>query len=49
MEMTVSFSGGRKLAAQAGDFVVMTDQPEESGGENSAPTPFQLFLVSIAT
>ena len=28
---------------------VRTDQPKEAGGEGSAPSPFDLFLASIAT
>lgn len=30
-------------------FTINTDQPIASGGENSAPSPFDLFLASIAT
>lgn len=45
----VSFPGGKRVDARIGDRVIMTDQPVESGGEDSAPTPFMLFLASIAT
>lgn len=29
--------------------VVATDQPIEAGGTNEAPSPFELFFVSLAT
>ena len=45
----VSFPGGKRVDAHFGNTVVRTDQPEEYGGEGSAPEPFQLFLASIAT
>lgn len=40
---------GMRMEAQLGDFTVATDQPEEDGGTNSAPSPFDLFLASLAT
>ena len=49
MSMQISFPGGVSVAAQAGDFSILTDQPEASGGENSAPSPYALFLASIGT
>ncbi len=30
-------------------FEIITDQPEKAGGENSALSPFDLFMVSIGT
>jgi putative redox protein len=47
--MEVYFPGGKKAFAKFGDFVVETDQPVRAGGDASAPTPFELFLASIAT
>lgn len=41
--------GGMRLEAQLGDFTVATDQPVADGGNNSAPSPFDLFLASLAT
>jgi len=35
--------------AHFGPFTVRTDQPQGGGGEGSAPTPFELFLSSLAT
>ena len=49
MEMTVDFPGGVRARAHFGSFVVETDQPKSGGGEESAPTPFELFLASLAT
>lgn len=48
-DITVSFPGGKKVDAKIGDFVIKTDQPVYQGGEGSAPSPFDLFLASIAT
>ena len=45
----VSFPGGKKVDGKIENMVIKTDQPVKDGGEGSAPEPFQLFLVSIAT
>lgn len=47
--MKISFPGGQKVNAIFNQFEVKTDQPIESGGESTAPTPFSLFLSSIGT
>ena len=47
--MTVSFPGGKRVAAAYDGFEIATDQCKESGGEGSAPEPFDLFLASLAT
>lgn len=49
MEMIVDFPGGARVDAHFNDYTVMTDQPPAGGGEGSAPTPFAMFLSSIAT
>lgn len=49
MEITVDLTGGRRVEAEVRGRRVATDQPKESGGEGSAPAPFDLFLASIAT
>lgn len=49
MKIDVQFGGNLKVNAVAGDFTILTDQPESSGGDNSAPGPFVLFLSSIVT
>lgn len=48
-EIKVSFPGNLKVEAAVRDFTLLTDQPEKSGGDNSAPSPFELFTTSIAT
>jgi ribosomal protein S12 methylthiotransferase accessory factor len=48
-EMLVTFPGGKKIATAVGTHAILTDQPVAKGGEDSAPTPFQLFLAAIGT
>jgi ribosomal protein S12 methylthiotransferase accessory factor len=47
--MIVTFPGGARVDAQFGQHTIRTDQPVRSGGEDSAPAPFSVFLASIAT
>ena len=51
MEKTieVNFPGGKKVDGKIENMIIKTDQPVKDGGEGSAPEPFQLFLMSIAT
>ena len=49
MDITVDFPGGTRVDACIGSLTVRTDQPKESGGDNSAPSPFSVFLASLAT
>jgi len=49
VEIEVSFPGSVAVEATIRGFVLTTDQPEKSGGDNSGPTPFELFTSSIAT
>jgi ribosomal protein S12 methylthiotransferase accessory factor len=49
VEIVIDFPGGTKVDAHIGSHTVHTDQPVQSGGENSAPTPFAIFLSSIGT
>jgi ribosomal protein S12 methylthiotransferase accessory factor len=49
MDMVVSFPGNKKVDASYNGFTVKTDQPAYSGGDSSAPAPFDLFLASIGT
>ena len=48
-QMTVTFSGGKKVDASYNGFTIATDQAVDSGGDGSAPEPFDYFLSSIAT
>jgi ribosomal protein S12 methylthiotransferase accessory factor len=49
MDMEMYFPGKKRVHARYKGFVVETDQPVEAGGDNSAPAPFDLFLLSIGT
>ena len=49
MDLEISFPGGKRVNADFGQFTVKTDQPARSGGDDSAPSPFDLFLASIGT
>lgn len=44
----VDFPGGVAVSARVGAFSVMTDQPSAHGGGGSAPSPYEMFMVSIA-
>jgi ribosomal protein S12 methylthiotransferase accessory factor len=48
-EMKVYFPGGKRVFADFKGFTHKTDQPAYAGGDNSAPAPFELFLVSMGT
>lgn len=47
--MEVTFDGGKVITAHINGHSVRTDQPLAAGGQNSAPTPFELFLASLGT
>jgi ribosomal protein S12 methylthiotransferase accessory factor len=47
-EIKVTFPGGLRVDAEYKGHVVKTDQPVYQGGEGTASSPFDLFLVSIA-
>jgi ribosomal protein S12 methylthiotransferase accessory factor len=47
--MTVTFPGGRKVTAHFNGFEIRTDQCLDSGGDATAPEPFDYFLASLAT
>ena len=49
MEIVIDFPGGAKVDAHVGSHIIHTDQPVQGGGEDSAPTPFTMFLSSIGT
>jgi ribosomal protein S12 methylthiotransferase accessory factor len=49
MTIDVIFDGNKKINARVGKHIIKTDQPVAGGGEDSAPSPFELFLASIAT
>ncbi|MFC1848848.1 OsmC family protein [candidate division CSSED10-310 bacterium] len=47
MDMEIYFPGGKRVDAKYGDLIIPTDQSVKSGGDGSAPAPFDLFLTSI--
>jgi len=47
--MEITFNGGKVVTARIDDHLIVTDQPLDNGGTNSAPAPFDLFLASIGT
>jgi len=47
--MEVYFPGNKKVFANYKGFTIETDQPADSGGDDSAPAPFDLFLASLGT
>ena len=49
MDIKITFPGNKKVAADFDGMTVLTDQPKESGGDGTAPSPFQLFLASLGT
>lgn len=49
MSMEVVLAGGKRVDALYKGFRIATDQPEEAGGGNTAPSPFDLFLASLGT
>lgn len=46
-EIVVTIPSGRRVDAQIGAHTLHTDQPRDNGGEDSAPSPFDVFLGSM--
>lgn len=49
MDVEIRFDGNKKITALYKGFEIKTDQPVKAGGDGSAPSPFDLFIASIAT
>lgn len=47
--ITVHFEEGMRILATIGKHTIATDQSEKSGGTDTAATPFEVFLSSLAT
>jgi len=45
----VRFPGGKRVTAESKGYCIETDQSEAHGGTGAAPSPFDLFLASLAT
>jgi putative redox protein len=48
-KFNITFDGNKKVSAHFREFTINTDQPVADGGENAAPSPFEIFLASIGT
>jgi putative redox protein len=46
--ITVTYGGGDRLRIDVRGYVLGADQPVEDGGEDTAPTPTELFVASLA-
>jgi ribosomal protein S12 methylthiotransferase accessory factor len=49
MDVELRFGDGPAIEARYKGHVVHTDQPVAKGGRGAAPSPFDLFVVSLAT
>lgn len=47
MSFEITFPGGTAVEARYGQFTIRSDQPAANGGDDSAPSPFALFLASV--
>jgi uncharacterized OsmC-like protein len=47
--VSVTHRGGDKFEITVRDHTITVDQPEAMGGEDSAPTPTELFVASLAS
>jgi ribosomal protein S12 methylthiotransferase accessory factor len=47
--MEITFDGGKIITAHTHGHKIITDQPADNGGGDSAPAPFDLYLASIGT
>ncbi len=47
--MEIILNGGKVIKAKLDNHLIITDQPLENGGGNTAPAPFDLYLASIGT
>ncbi|MCB2190514.1 MAG: OsmC family protein [Deltaproteobacteria bacterium] len=47
--MNISLGPNQLVTARWDNFEVSTDQPVSQGGQGNAPSPFELFLASLAT
>ena len=47
--MEITFDGGKIVTAHTHGHSIITDQPVDNGGNNTGPSPFDLYLASIGT
>ncbi len=46
-EILITLPGGRRVDAMVRGHIIHTDQPTDKGGNDAAPSPFELFLASL--
>ena len=46
--MSVRYEGGERYEITVRDHTIVADQPADAGGSDSAPTPTELFVASLA-
>ena len=49
MKLFVSYHGGTRFDIVSGKHRIVTDQPEEDGGQDAGMSPVELFVGSIAS
>ena len=49
MKLLVSYHGGKRFDIVSGKHRIVTDQPEEDGGQDAGMSPVELFVGSIAS
>jgi len=47
MKYNINFTGNKKVDAHFRGFTIKSDQPVADGGDNTAPSPLEIFLASI--
>jgi Predicted redox protein, regulator of disulfide bond formation len=47
MKYNIEFAGNKKVDAHFQGFTLKSDQPVADGGDNTAPSPLEIFLASI--
>ncbi len=45
--LEAKYQGKKKVEVRVNNYKVYTDMPVESGGQNSAPNPFEMFMASF--
>lgn len=48
MDIEINLLEGQKVEASFNGFKIVSDQPVENKGDNSAPSPFDYFMASTA-
>ncbi len=48
-QIKITLEGNKKVFAHFRGFTIETDQETVDGGDDAAPTPFELFLASLGT